>query len=88
MALNLADAFTRRGMGPMGCLGALTPSDTVDAANLIRFVQCAAGGTAAFHFWDGTTGSIALVANQLTPVCARRLMSTGTDGGLSVVGYT
>ena len=60
---------------------AITPSDTVDFANLTQGIHCnVAGGNIVVVWEDGTTSTLVMLVGHTYRLRARRVNSTGTTG--------
>ncbi|WP_239024916.1 spike base protein, RCAP_Rcc01079 family [Sphingomonas corticis] len=63
---------------PADDLFAIVPSDTVDLATVPKALYCAVAGNVALRGTGNTTITIPVVAGQIVPIRARRVMATGT----------
>lgn len=64
---------------------AITPSDTVDIPTTPRALYCNSNGTVTLRDKAGTSITYNVVAGQILPMNAFRVMATGTTA--SVIGW-
>ena len=81
----MSDPFKshHRGMeSPAARHFAITPSDAADLSVLPRVLYCVQAGTAVIRDREGADLSYTLVAGQILPLSALRVLATGTSATL------
>lgn len=58
---------------------AITPNDDTDLTDYIRAITLNAGGTVAYHDWNGTARATADLPAGTHVLLARRILATGTS---------